>query len=115
MRPRHKEQQCRGVPGMGLRTAVGSSGLWFQARSLTHQLLEDRKDPLGTQWCPVTMTCIGIPIMTLLVFHTGCPCRMGWGQGLEAPSGHAPSPSYPRRTSAWLMGTCVAGTSCWHV
>lgn len=78
MRPRQKEQQCRGVPGVGLRTAVGSSGLLFQAKSLTHRLWEDRKDPLGTQWCPGTMTCIGIPLMTLIVFFTRA-VPVGWG------------------------------------
>lgn len=62
----------------GSEDSSGSSGLWFQVKSLTHQLWEDRKDPLGAQWHRVTMTCVGIPIMTLIVFFTWA-VPVGWG------------------------------------
>lgn len=69
---------------MGLRTTVGSSGLLSLAESLGHQHWENRKDPLETQCCLVTMTmdwhlhndhdCL---------FHLGCPWgdHVGWGRG----------------------------------
>lgn len=46
----------KGVSGVGSRAAVGSSGLLSQARSLDHQLWENRRDSLGTQGCLVTVT-----------------------------------------------------------
>lgn len=90
---------------MGLSPAVGSSGLLSLAKSLDHQLWENRKNPLGIQWCPVTMAMYWGPCNDhYCVFHMGCPCGMGRGQGLQAPSSHAPLFFPPQEDKGLIHG-----------